>query len=83
MAPRRPTEKRPSTDDRERVTQARHAFGMRALVARAGVSEGAIVRVIAGEAVKAATLAVVVRAADELTAERSRKMQHSDTRGTL
>jgi hypothetical protein len=81
MTARKPTEKRPSADDRQRVTDARHTFGIRAIAARAGVSEGAVVRVIAGEAVKAATLSVVVRAADELTAERSRRMQPSDTRG--
>jgi len=81
MSPRRPTEKRPSADDRERVTRARYAFGIRALASRSGVSEGAIVRVIAGEAVKAATLTVVVQAADALEAERARRMQPSDTRG--
>jgi len=37
--------------------------------------------VIAGEAVKAATLTVVVQAADALEAERARRMQPSDTRG--
>jgi hypothetical protein len=81
MNTRRPTEKVPPTDDRERVTRARDTFGIKALVARSGVSESAVVRVIAGAAVKAATLAVVVRAADQLEAERSRKMQHSDERG--
>jgi hypothetical protein len=81
MAQRKPTEKRPSDDDRARVTRARDTFGIRALVAKSGVSESSIVRVIAGAPVKAATLAVVVRAADSLEAERSRRMQSSDTRG--
>jgi len=80
---RKPTEKRPSADDRERVTRARDVFGIRALVAKAGVSESAVVRVIAGAPVKAATLLCVVRAADSLEAERSRRLQPSDTRGAL
>ena len=81
MNARKPTEKRPSADDRERVARARDVFGLLSLASRAGVSAGAVLRVLAGEAVKAATLSVVVRAADELTAERSRRMQPSDTRG--
>jgi hypothetical protein len=78
---RKPTETRPTADDRKRVCEARDVFGLRALVARAGVSESAVVRVIAGATVKRATLTVVVRAADELTAERSRRLQPSDTKG--
>lgn len=74
---RKPTEKHPTSDDRERVTRARDEFGLRALVARAGVSEAAVVRVIAGAAVKAATLQCVVRAADSLEAERARKLAPS------
>ena len=81
MTPRKPTERRPSADDQERVNRARETFGLRALVARAGVCETAVVRVLAGAPVKAATLAVVVRAADMLEAERARKLQCSDERG--
>lgn len=81
MSQRKPTEKRPSADDRERVSSARDVFGLRALALKAEVSEGAVLRVLAGAPVKAATLAVVVRAADSLTAERARRMQPSDTRG--
>lgn len=81
MKQRKPSERRPSTDDRERVARARDVFGVRALASRAGVSGESVVRVIAGEAVKAATLTVVVQAADALEAERARRMQPSDTRG--
>lgn len=76
---RKPTEKHPTADDRERVTRARDVYGLRALVARAGVSESAVVRVLAGTAVKAATLRCVVQAADSLEAERARKLQPSAT----
>lgn len=78
---RKPTETKPTNDDRERVTRVRDTFGLRALVARSGVSETAVVRVIAGATVKRATLLCVVRAADSLEAERARKLQHSDERG--
>ncbi len=78
---RKPTETRATSDDRERVTRVRDVFGLRALVARSGVSESAVVRVIAGATVKRATLLCVVRAADSLESERARRMQPSDTRG--
>jgi hypothetical protein len=81
MNPRKPTERKPTADDRDRVSRARDVFGLRALSSKAEVSEGAVLRVLAGAPVKAATLAVVVRAADSLEAERSRRMQPSDTRG--
>ena len=81
MTPRKQTERKPSGDDRDRVRRARDAFGLRAIASRAEVSTGAVLRVIAGEAVKSATLTVVVQAADSLESERSRKLQSSDTRG--
>lgn len=78
---RKPTETKPTTDDRERVARARDTFGLRALVTRSGVSESAVVRVIAGATVKRATLLCVVRAADSLESERARRLQPTDTRG--
>jgi len=83
MTPRKQTERKPTADDRERVRRARDVHGLRAIASKAEVSEGAVLRVISGEPVKSATLTVVVRAADALEAERSRRMQPSDTRGAL
>jgi hypothetical protein len=70
---RKPTEKQPSEDDRARVARARDTFDIRAIARVAGVSASSVVRVIAGAPVKAATLAVVVRAADELLGERAER----------
>lgn len=81
MSPRKPTERKPTADDRERVSRARDVFGLRAIASKAEVSEGAVLRVLAGAPVKAATLNVVVQAADSLEAARARRLQASDTRG--
>jgi hypothetical protein len=81
MNERRSTERKPTADDRERVSRARDVFGLRALASKAEVSEGAVLRVLAGAPVKRATLAVVVGAADALEAERARRMQPSGLRG--
>lgn len=77
MTQRKPTERKPTADDRERVSRARDVHGLRAIASRAEVSEGAVLRVLAGAPVKAATLQCVVRAADSLEAERARKLAPS------
>ena len=71
----------PARDDAARVSEAVRTFGLRAVANEAGVSTGAVTRVAAGAPVKRASLAVVVAAADRMSAARARKLQHSDERG--
>jgi hypothetical protein len=80
---RKPTEITPSTDDRARVQLAKDRHGVKQLVSRSGASESAVTRVLAGMPVKRATLSVVVRAADELEAERARKLAPKHGGGPL
>lgn len=78
---KRNSEATPSRDDASRVSDAVRTFGLRAIASEAGVSVGAVTRVAAGAPVKRASLTVIVAAADRMSAERSRRMQPSDTRG--
>lgn len=75
------SEATPSRDDANRVSEAVRTFGLRQIASEAGVSVGAVTRVAAGAPVKRASLAVVVAAADRMSAARARRMQPSDTRG--
>jgi hypothetical protein len=81
MMSRKKSEVTLSVEDAARVSRAAHTFGLHTLAREAGVSGTSVTRVAGGFPIKRATLTVVVQAADRLLAERSRRLQHSDTKG--